>query len=199
MCSTGEKLNAAVPRRKIARPCGPRQLAVRRVLDDLDHRVGVGRLFERDPEIFIVKTLGDIGEGVEMFLELALRNQKQHHQMNGLIIECVEIHAFGRPAERAHYFVNQIRGSVRNADAETDAGAHGGLALLDHRGDLIAVFRLDLAALNQAIDQLIDRLPAGGSGQLGDDLIFLENVTQGHTAISGSAFGLIKSPFSSCK
>ena len=68
-------------------------------------------------------------------------------------------------AQRADDLVNQVRRGVRNADAEADAGAHRGLALLDHGGDGLAVLGLDLAGGHQVVDQLVDRFPAVGRAQ----------------------------------
>ena len=56
-----------------------------------------------------MEQLGDVGEGVEMFLKLALGNQKQHDEFDRLVIKRVEVDALFRAAERADDLVNQIR------------------------------------------------------------------------------------------
>ena len=81
-----------------------------------------------------------------------------------------------RTAQRADDFLDQIRGGVRDADAEADAGAHGGLALFDDGGDGVAVAGLDLAGGHQIADQFVNGLPAVGGAQIGDDLLFAQNV-----------------------
>ena len=63
------------------------------ILDDFHHRLGVGGLFEGGTEIFIVQKLGDVGEGMKMFLKLALGNEKKHDEMDGLVIEGVKVHS----------------------------------------------------------------------------------------------------------
>ena len=44
-----------------------------------------------------------------MFLELALGNQKQHDELDRLIVKRVEVDALFRAAKRADDLVNQIR------------------------------------------------------------------------------------------
>ena len=54
--------------------------------DDLQHRLGIGRLLQRLAKLGFVKKLGDIGQGMEVLLELPLRNQEQHDQVHRLIV-----------------------------------------------------------------------------------------------------------------
>ena len=63
--------------------------------DDGEHGVGVGRFFERFAEISLVQKFGDVGERVEMFLKLTLRDEKEHDELHGLIVERIKINAFG--------------------------------------------------------------------------------------------------------
>src|SRR5687768_14348553 len=79
-----------------------------RILDDLQHRGGVGRLLERGTKIFVVKQLCDIRERMQVFLKLALRHEEEHYQVNRLIIEGIEVYSLSRPAKRTDHFVNQI-------------------------------------------------------------------------------------------
>ena len=65
-----------------------------------------------------------LAKSMEMFLKLTLGNQKEHYELHRLIVERVEVDAFARAAQRADYFKNQIRRSVRNTDAEADARGH---------------------------------------------------------------------------
>ena len=111
-----------------------------RLADDLEHGVGIGGLFEGLAEFGFVQQLGDVGQGVEVLLELALRHQEEHDQVDRLVVQGVEVHALLRAAQRADHLVDQVGRGVRDADAKADAGAHGGLALLDHRGDGLAMF-----------------------------------------------------------
>ena len=100
---------------------------------------GVGGLFEFLAKFLDVKKLGDVGQGVKMFLELALRHQEKHDQIDRLIVQRVKIDPVGGTAQRADDFLDQIGRGMGNADAETNAGAHGRLALLDHGDDGVAV------------------------------------------------------------
>ena len=61
--------------------------------DDLQHRVGVGRLFQGLAEVGPVQKLGDVGESVEVLLELALRDKEEHDKIHRLIIQSIEIDA----------------------------------------------------------------------------------------------------------
>jgi len=40
---------------------------------------GIGRFFKGFAEISLMEQLGDVGEGVEVFLKLALGNEEEHH------------------------------------------------------------------------------------------------------------------------
>ena len=55
--------------------------------DGLEHRVGIGGLFQGVAEFGFVEELGDVGESMEMFLKLTLRHQEQHDQVHRLIVE----------------------------------------------------------------------------------------------------------------
>ena len=99
------------------------------------------------------------------------RHQEEHDQIDRLIVQGVEINSLRRAAQGADYFRNQVRRSVRDADAETDAGAHRGLALLDHSRNGVVMLGGNLARRHQVIDQLINRFPAVGRPQVSDDLL----------------------------
>ena len=72
-----------------------------------------------------------LAERVEVFLKLTLGNEEEHDEVDRLIVERVEVDPFLRSPQRADDLVDQIgEAVVRNADAESDAGAHGGFALL---------------------------------------------------------------------
>lgn len=150
------------------------------IFDDAHHGCGIGSLFESVAKFLIVKKLGDIGEGMEMLLELALGNEKEHDEIDRLIIERIKIDALFGTAKGADDLVNEIGGGVGNANAETNPGAHGGFALFDDRSDLVPVLGLDLAAIDKAADQFINRFPPVGGFQVDDDLISIEDVTEGH-------------------
>ena len=130
-----------------------------------------------------MKELGNIGQRVEMFLELALRDEEEHHQVDGLIVQGVEIDALLGAAEGADDFVDQVGGGVRDADAEADAGAHGGLALLDDGGDGFAVLGLDFAGGDEIADQFVDGFPAVGRLQFRQNIVGSENIAQVHSVI----------------
>ena len=106
-----------------------------------------------------------------MFLELSLRHQEKHREMNGLIVERVEVDPLPGPAEDSHHVGNKVGGGVGNSDAESDARAHGGFALADHGRDRFAIFRFDFSRSNQIGDQFIDCFPAIGGLEFGDDLL----------------------------
>ncbi len=67
-----------------------------------------------------MQQLGDIGQRIHMFLELALRHQKEHHQADELTVHRVKSNCFLRAANRHNHFANQIGRGVREADAESD-------------------------------------------------------------------------------
>ena len=63
------------------------------IADDLQHFIRVRSLFEGLAKFCPVQQLGDIGQGVKMFLELALRHQEQHDEVDRLIVQCVKVDA----------------------------------------------------------------------------------------------------------
>ena len=147
------------------------------LFDGAQHRFGVGSLFEGLTEFCFVKNLGDVGERVEMFLKLTLGNEEKHDEIDRLIVERVEVDPFFRASQRTDDFGDQVCGSVRDADAKTNARAHGSLALLDDCGDGLTVLRLDFSSGDEVVDEFVDGLPTVGSLQIREDLIFGENVS----------------------
>ena len=109
-----------------------------------------------------MKNLGDVGERVEVFLELTLGNEEKHDEIYRLIIERVEVDPFLRATQCTDDFRDQIGGGVRDADAESDASAHRSLALLDDCGDGLAMLRLDFSGGHEVVDEFINRLPTVG-------------------------------------
>ena len=59
-------------------------------LDDLVHGLGIGSHFERLAKLLSVQQFGDLGQGVQVFLELALRHQEKHHQIHRLVVQGIE-------------------------------------------------------------------------------------------------------------
>ena len=144
--------------------------------DYFEHGFGVGGLLEGGAKFGFVQELGDVRQRVEMFLKLALRHEEQHDEVHGLIVERIEINAFAGATQGADDFTDEIRAGVGDADAETDAGAHGGFALLDDGGDGVVMLGFNLARADEIFDQLVNGLPAVGSLQIGDDLLFRKNI-----------------------
>jgi hypothetical protein len=60
---------------------------------------------------------------------------------------------------------------MRNGDPESDARAHGFLALFKRRQNAVAILGFDFAQANQKIDQLDDGRPTVRRLHLGDDLL----------------------------
>lgn len=144
--------------------------ARRGLLDNPKHLVRAVGLLERLAEFFFVKELGDIGQRVEMLLELTLRHEEEHDQVDWLIVQGIEIDPSPGTAEGAHDFVDQVGGGMWYPDAEPDAGAHGGLAFFDHGRDGGTMFGFDLAALHEGVEEFINSLPSISSPQFRDDL-----------------------------
>ncbi len=130
-------------------------------------------MLERLAELFIVQQLGDVRQRVQVFLKLALRHEKQHHQIHRLIIQRLKIDTLGRAPQRADDFVDEISGGVRDADAEADAGAHRVLAFLYRVDDGLAILGGDGATGHKLVDQFVNRLPAIRGLQRWHDVIGL--------------------------
>ncbi len=146
------------------------------VADNLEHGLGGRGLFEGLAEIGAVKELGNIGEGMEVLLELALRHEKKHHEIHRLIIQRIEIDAFAGAAESADDLVDQVGRGVWDANTKADPGAHGGFALLDNGGNGVLVLGFNLASGDEIVDELIDCLPPIGGPQISQDLLFAQDI-----------------------
>ena len=123
-----------------------------------------------------MKQLGDIGQGMKMLLKLTLWHQKQHDQVDGLIVQRIKIDALLGSAKRTHNLVDEIGRRVRNADTKPDTSAHRGFALLDHRGDGVEIFALDFARRDEVVDKLVDGFPAVVRVHAGNNLLGAENI-----------------------
>ena len=62
--------------------------------NNLEHALCIGSLFQGLAKFGFVQQLGNIGEGMQMLLELALWHQKEHDQVDGLIIQRIEADSF---------------------------------------------------------------------------------------------------------
>ena len=130
--------------------------------DDAQHRVRIGRLFERLAKFGFMKELRDVRQRVEMFLKLTLRNEKKHDEIHRLIVERVEVDARARTAQRTDDFANQIRRGMGNPDAEANAGAHRRLAFLHDGRNRVEVFGFDFSGRDKVRDEFINGFPAVG-------------------------------------
>jgi hypothetical protein len=160
--------------------CRSPSLLLPEFADDAEHGFGVRGFFEGLAKFHFVQELGYVGQGMEMFLKLSLRYQEEHDELDGLIVQRVEVDAFIGTTEGADDFRNQIRGGVGDTDAEPNARAHGRLALFDGGGDGIAVSGINFAGGHEIINQLVNGLPAVGGAQFRNDLRFCQNVSQVH-------------------
>ena len=92
-----------------------------------------------------------------MLLELALRHEEEHDELDGLVVERVEVDARGAASESADDFWDEVGAGVRDADAKADPGAHGILALAHDGGDGLAILGLDLAAVDEEAEEFVNR------------------------------------------
>jgi hypothetical protein len=129
------------------------------LLDDLEHCLGGRSLFKRLAQVGFLQQLGDSGHSMQVLLKFFLRNQKKHDETDGLAVQGIKRDPVFRPSQCDDQLRNQIRRSVRNADAEPDAGAHGLLAFPHRAADGVKVFRLDCAGLRQPSEKFVNRLP----------------------------------------
>jgi len=65
-----------------------------------------------------VEEFGDVGERVEVFLKLTLGTRTNMTSFTGWFIEGIEVDSLGERPSAADDLVDQIRGGVRDADAE---------------------------------------------------------------------------------
>jgi len=144
--------------------------------DDLEHGGGVGRLFEGLTKFSAVEEFGDIGESVEVFLELALGNEEKHDEIDRLVVEGIEIDAFFGAPKSANDFIDEIGRGMGNTNAETDASAHRRFALFDDGGDGVVMFGFDFARGDEVVNELVDGFPAVARVHAGNNLLWAENI-----------------------
>src|SRR5205085_9407027 len=103
------------------------------------------RLSEFLASTAIVQKFCDRCQRAQMRLKLVLWNDEEHDEFHGRIIERVELDTGARSAERGDDVIDAVRRTMRNGDAETDAGAHRLLALFQRTGIAVAIFGFDFA------------------------------------------------------
>src|SRR5258706_895066 len=81
----------------------------RGISDHPVHFFGVVGLLQGLPKLLFVQKLRDVGESVQVLLKLALRNEEQHHEIDRLIVEGIEVHALPGTSECANYLVDEVR------------------------------------------------------------------------------------------
>lgn len=128
-----------------------------------------------------MQELGNVGQGVKMLLELTLGHKKQHDEIDGLIIQGIKINPFDRTSEGSDDFVDQIGGGMGDTDAKADAGAHRTFPLLHYCRNLVAVFGFDFSCSDKIVDKFINGFPSIGSPEVGENLLFLEDISERHT------------------
>ena len=84
-----------------------------------------------------------------MGLKLVFRNDEEHDEFYGRIVQRIEFDPAGGAPEGGDDFIHAIRGGVGNGDSKADSRAHRFLALPKHRQHDIAIRGLDLILRHQ--------------------------------------------------
>ena len=86
----------------------------------------------------------------------------------------------GRTTKRRDHGLHPIRRSVRNGDAETDAGAHRFLARRSAASTISRSSALICSCATSKIDQFHDRRPTFGGLHFREDLAAVSKVAERH-------------------
>ena len=119
----------------------------------------------------VVQKLCDRSESAQMRLKLIFRLDKEHDEFHRRIIERIELDPLRRAAEGGDYFLDPIRGSVRDRNAVSDPGAQRFFPLFERRQDAVAIFRFDFALGDEEVGELNDGAPTLRRFHLGNDLL----------------------------
>jgi len=92
-----------------------------------------------------MQQLGQIGQRMQVLLELALWDEEQHHQMDWFTIQSFELNPFTRTSESSDDFRNEFGRSMRYSDTRSDSRAHRGFTFLNARQNCVPVLGLNLA------------------------------------------------------
>ena len=106
-----------------------------------------------------------------MCLKLIFWHNEKDDELHRRVVERIEFDPAGRSSKCGHDFVEAVGGAMGNGDAESDAGAHGFLALFERSQNAFAVLGFYFAETNEEIDQLDNGRPTVGRLHLGDDLL----------------------------
>lgn len=155
------------------------------VANQPQHCVRVDRLLEVPAQTWAMEQLRDVRQGMKVTLELALRDQEEHHQGDGLVIQGIEGDALLGAPKSARDLRDQIAGRMGDPDAKADARAHRGLAFSHDGADRFPMLGLDTSGRHQTGNQFVDRLPTVGGFHLRQNLLGAEDVTEVHTSMWG--------------
>src|SRR6476661_8390068 len=108
----------------------------------------------------VIQKLCNGGERAQMRLKLILRHNKKDDEFHWSIIERIKLNAGSRPSECSNDFVESIRRTMWNGNAEPDSCTHRFLALSKRAKNGVAIRRFDFAKTNKQINQLDDCRPA---------------------------------------
>ena len=153
----------------------------------MDHFVHPIRIWGRGEiagEFIPAQNLRNAGQRVKVFLELPLRHEEEGYEVDGLVIEGIEVNSRGGASEGSCDLRNEIRRSVRYSNTKPDSCGHGGLAFFDRGGNGRLLVGLEFAGMHEQPDQFINCLPPVSRPKLREDLSGGENVTKCHTCQS---------------
>jgi hypothetical protein len=79
----------------------------------------------------IVQKFGNRRKRPEVRLKLIFWHNEKNDELHRRVVERIEFNPAGRPSKRSHDLVKAVGGAMGNGDPESDAGAHGFLALFE--------------------------------------------------------------------
>src|SRR5258708_33818204 len=78
---------------------GHLKLLARFPSNNLVHGLGIGGGLEGLAEFLLVTHFCNLGQSVKMLLKLALRHKEEHHEIDGLVVQGIEVNSLARAAQ----------------------------------------------------------------------------------------------------
>ena len=116
------------------------------LLEERFHGISITGLLQGLSEIIVMEDFCNVGQRVEMFLKLPLRDQEEHHQVDRFVVQGIKVDPCLRTAKGPNHIINQIGRSMGNAHPETNSRAHAGFTLLDDIGNGFTISWANLVA-----------------------------------------------------
>jgi len=139
--------------------------------EDGEHFLGGPGVLQLLAAFLVAEETGECGKRLEVALELALRREEEHAELNGLVVQRLEINRRIQPRDNGDDVLDAIDAGVGEGDTVADAGAVVGFAVFHRFADSSAIFRSNLPLADQEINQRFNHSPTVPGRDLRDNLV----------------------------